>query len=194
MNLLKTGILSTFLLNSIVLANNIENDKISMNVKLSNNTLDFERKNTNLKGGCFSGVGVDISTSFIKDTKNKWTFGINLTGNQTDEIDNNEFSTNFIIPHIGYDFVYTNYETDTSLLVGPQLNVLLLDYEETINNNNYKTKLNGYSIGMKIGFMQKITNTFDFEVNYLYSYSHLNGNVLDVDDFSSLYVGIDYNF
>jgi hypothetical protein len=194
-------LLLTMLSSSILSANDNEidsNENINVSVKFINNQINFTSEE--LGESHLTSQGIDLSVSFVKENRDKWVFGINFLGEDTEKFGGERKSTaSFLIPHAGYEFVYTNLNTDTSLILGPELNILVGDYEETYITSNAATARNsttsiGVGVSFKIGFSQKINDNFNFEMSYSAGISTSNNKFIDTDIISSFSTGINYKF
>ena len=201
MKINKIGILiSSLLLSNTLLADNIvEEENTSLSVKLTSNKIDF----TSFKLGdeTYSSGGVDISVGFMNTNRDRWNLGVNIMGEETIEYSPFETVTmSFIVPHISYDFIYTNLETDTSLIIGPEFKLLIGDYTEnylnTSNGDNISTSTTSISAGvsLKLGFEQKISKDFSFEMSYSIGTTFSDDKYIETDVTNSFQAGLNYKF
>ena len=177
---------------------NLNKENFNVNVKLANETVDYE---SNILGeGKLGGLGLDLSLGFDKGVFNNWDFGIIITGTDTETINNSEeVSASFVIPHIGYNFVYTNLNTDTSLILGPEFRVLVMDYEESYIDDNSNIVKNtttsiGFGLSFNLGFKQKINNSIDFTMSYSGGFMNTSNTYVDTTYTGSFRTGLTYKF
>jgi len=204
MKINKIGLaISSLLLSNLLLAENnintMDEEITTLSVKLTSNKIDF--KSNKLGEETYSSGGVDISVGFMNTNKDRWNLGVNIMSEQTIKYSAFETATvSFIVPHISYDFIYTNLETDTSLIIGPEFQLLIGDYTEnylnTSNGNNISTNTTSISAGisLKLGFEQKISKDFAFEMSYSIGNTFSDNKYMETGVTSSFQAGLNYKF
>ena len=204
MKINKIGVvISSLLLSNILLAENnieiIEEENTILSVKVTSNKIDI--KSNQLGEGTYSSGGVDISVGFMNTNRDRWGFGVNTMGEKTIEYSPFETATvSFVVPHISYDFIYTNLNTDTSLIIGPEFKLLIGNYSEsylnTSNGDDITTNTTSVSAGinLKLGFEQKISKDFSFEMDYSIGTTLSNNKYMSTDITNSFQAGLNYKF
>lgn len=178
----------------------IENyESINFSAQFTNNKIGFESKR--LGEETYTGSGIDVSVSFMKNNKDRWNIGLNFLNEENISFSTFEESTiSFLIPHIGYDFIYTNLDTDTSLIFGPEMNILIGSYSERYLNLSNGDKIEdisstlGFGVNFKLGFKQQFSPNLDFEMSYSIGTTFSDNSLIDTGTISTFKSGLNYKF